>query len=290
MKSRPHTLQLALGSPAPARPRVLEHSDFKFFIHNTYTSSPTTPGSFQKFFFIPSNPKWWYDIFLLRNSLLGQPSVLFQLNLLPFCSGRFLLWCHGFDPFFSTTFPARSLYSFSAAGAGTPGPHLCSSLLPQPWLRLRCPVSVLCNLSSTLSFNLTNEVFIFIVNFLYPSFTLFSASCIICFFGTLFFYLFSFISLSDIEGCPHLWFILKTQTTKSWVQAACVWKSSSSRCLHGVVDANPCFPMTGTPNVSSQLSRAQAANTRAAGWIRPSTLFYLAWHLVSTRRQHRDLA
>ena len=34
-------------------------------------------------------------------------------------------------------------------------------------------------------------------------------------------------------------------------------------------------------------SRAQVANTRPAGRIRPSTLFYLAQHLLSTRQQCR---
>ena len=33
-------------------------------------------------------------------------------------------------------------------------------------------------------------------------------------------------------------------------------------------------------------SSAQVANTRPAGWIRPSILFYRTWHLVSTPRQH----
>ena len=32
---------------------------------------------------------------------------------------------------------------------------------------------------------------------------------------------------------------------------------------------------------------AQVANTRPTGHIRPSTLFYLAWHLVSTQQQCR---
>ena len=37
-------------------------------------------------------------------------------------------------------------------------------------------------------------------------------------------------------------------------------------------------------------SRAQVANTRPVGQIRPSSLFYPPWHLVSTWWQHRALA
>ena len=36
--------------------------------------------------------------------------------------------------------------------------------------------------------------------------------------------------------------------------------------------------------------KAQVANTRPTGRIRPSTLFYPARHLISTQRQHRALA
>ena len=35
--------------------------------------------------------------------------------------------------------------------------------------------------------------------------------------------------------------------------------------------------------------RTQVANIRPTGWIRPTALFYPAWHLVSTRRQCRAL-
>ena len=35
---------------------------------------------------------------------------------------------------------------------------------------------------------------------------------------------------------------------------------------------------------------SQVANTRSTGRIQPSTLFYPAWHLVSTWWQHRALA
>ena len=50
------------------------------------------------------------------------------------------------------------------------------------------------------------------------------------------------------------------------------------------------FPLTATIKSPFWCLSPQVANTRSAGWKRPSTLFYPAWHLVSTWRQRQALS
>ena len=67
---------------------------------------------------------------------------------------------------------------------------------------------------------------------------------------------------------------LSADFSKQTLQATRGWKEVSE-VMKGK-DLHPRLPY-----------RAQVVNTRPMGRIRPSTLFYLAWHLVSTWRQRR---